>query len=70
MLGNEIKNTLELCMNLRITLKLRTGVADTADALSTKETALGYRSLLSTLVSIESNLFRLSFQLQLTVLCM
>jgi len=30
--------------NLRITLKLGTGVADTADALSTEETALGCRS--------------------------
>lgn len=32
--------------SLRITVKLRTGVADTADTLSTKETAFVCRSLL------------------------
>lgn len=32
--------------SLRITVKLRTGVADTADTLSTKETAFICRSLL------------------------
>lgn len=39
--------------NLRITLKLGTGAADTADARPTEETALGCRSLFSVLVSLE-----------------
>lgn len=46
----ELEN--HLGKNLMITLKLGAEVADAADALSTKETALGCRSLLNTLVSL------------------